>query len=72
MAYGSFRNSNINLSVYSTAEKLLAKNIDAEAALTISSGMPTGKLVGNPLSKTTDSMFHFPDAHVILLFGNLY
>lgn len=37
-------------------------------ALTISSGMPTEKLVGDPLSKTTDQIFHFSDAHVILPF----
>lgn len=32
-AYGSSRNSNIKLSIYETAEKLLTKNIDAEASL---------------------------------------
>jgi len=66
-AYGSSRNSNIKLSIYETAEKLLAKNINTEAALTVSSGMLAGKLVVEHLSKTTDAMFHFPDAHPALM-----
>ena len=66
-AYGSSRNSNVKLSIYETAEKLLAKNINSEAALTVSSGMLAGKLVVEYLSKTTDAMFHFPDAHPALM-----
>lgn len=65
-AYGSSRNSNVKLSIYETAEKLLAKNIHSEAALTVSSGMLAGKLVVEYLSKTTNAMFHFPDAHPAL------
>jgi 7-keto-8-aminopelargonate synthetase-like enzyme len=66
-AYGSSRNSNVKLSIYETAEKLLAKNIHSEAALTVSSGMLAGKLVVEYLSKTSDAMFHFPDAHPALM-----
>ncbi|NDP28275.1 MAG: pyridoxal phosphate-dependent aminotransferase family protein [Flavobacterium sp.] len=66
-AYGSSRNSNVKLSIYKTAEKLLAKNINSEAALTVSSGMLAGKLIVEYLSKTTDAMFHFPDAHAALM-----
>ena len=66
-AYGSSRNSNIKLSIYKTAEKVLAQNINTEAALTVSSGMLAGKLVVDYLSKTTDAMFHFPDAHPALM-----
>lgn len=65
--YGSSRNSNIKLSIYETAEKLLTKNIGTEATLTVSSGMLAGKLVVEHLSKTTDAMFHFPDAHPALM-----
>lgn len=65
--YGSSRNSNIKLSIYETAEKLLAKNINSEAALTVSSGMLAGKLVIEHLSKTTDAFFHFPDVHQALM-----
>ena len=66
-AYGSSRNSNIKLSIYDTAEKLLAENINSEAALTVSSGMLAGKLVVEYLSKTTDAMFHFSDTHPALM-----
>lgn len=65
--YGSSRNSNIKLSIYETAEKLLAKNINSEAALTVSSGMLAGKLVIEHLEKTTDAFFHFPDVHQALM-----
>ena len=65
--YGSSRSSNIKLSIYETAEKLLAKNLNTEAALAVSSGMLAGKLVVDYLSKTTNAMFHFPDAHPALM-----
>lgn len=66
-AYGSSRNSNIKLSIFETAEKLLAKNIGTEAALTVSSGMLAGKLVVDYLSKTSDAIFHFPDTHPAIM-----
>ena len=66
-AYGSSRNSNIKLSIYETAEKLLAKNIGTEAALAVSSGMLAGKLVVEHLSNTTDALFHFTDTHPALM-----
>jgi len=66
-AYGSSRNSNIQLSIYETAENILAENLNVEAALTVSSGMLAGKLVVEYLSNTTDAMFHFPDAHPALM-----
>ena len=66
-AYGSSRNSNIKLSIYETAEKQLAQNINTEAALAVSSGMLAGKLVVDYLSKTTDALFHFPDSHPALM-----
>lgn len=66
-AYGSSRNSNVKLCIYETAEKLLAKNSNSEAALTVSSGMLAGKLVVDFLSKNTDAIFHFPDAHPALM-----
>lgn len=66
-AYGSSRNSNIKLSVYDTAEKLLAKNIGTEDALAVSSGMIAGKFVMEYLSNVTDAIFHFPDIHPALM-----
>jgi len=65
--FGSSRNSNIKLSIYQTAEKLLAKNIGTEAALAVTSGMLAGKLVVEHLSNTTDAVFHFPDTHPALM-----
>jgi 8-amino-7-oxononanoate synthase len=65
--FGSSRNSNIKLSIYETAEKLLAKNIGTEAALAVTSGMLAGKLVVEHLSNTIDAVFHFPDTHPALM-----
>ena len=65
--YGSSRNANIKLSVYETAEKVLAKKIGAESAVSVSSGMLAGKLVLEQLSKTADAIFHFPDTHPALM-----
>lgn len=65
--YGSSRNSNIKLSIYETAEKLLSKNIGTKAALAVSSGMLAGKLVIEHLSSITDAVFHFPDTHPALM-----
>lgn len=65
-ACGSSRNSNVKLSIYDTAENLLAENMDSDEALTVSSGMLAGKLVVEHLSKTTDIMFHFPGTHPAL------
>ena len=69
-SFGSSRNSNIKLSIYTTAENLLAENLNTEAALTVSSGMLAGKLVIETLSKTTDLLFHFPDTHPALMNAN--
>ena len=66
-SYGSSRNSNIKLSIFSTAEELLAKNIGTQAALAVSSGMLAGKLVIEYLSNTTDLMLHFPDSHPAII-----
>ena len=62
-AYGSSRNSNIQLSVFERAEKLLAQQNGMQAALTVSSGMLAGKLILDYLSKSDLPFFHFPDAH---------
>jgi 7-keto-8-aminopelargonate synthetase-like enzyme len=69
-SFGSSRNSNIKLSIYTIAENLLAENLNTEAALTVSSGMLAGKLVIEALSKTTDLLFHFPDTHPALMNTN--
>lgn len=66
-AYGSSRNANVKLSIYETAEKVLAKKIGTESAVTVSSGMLAGKFVLEQLSKTTDAFFHYPDTHPALI-----
>jgi 8-amino-7-oxononanoate synthase len=66
-SYGSSRSANIQLSVYKTAEDLLAKQIGTEAAVTISSGMLAGKLALELLQQTTDLVFYFPNTHPALL-----
>ncbi len=62
-AYGSSRNTNIQLLAYDSGEKFLANFIKSEAALTISSGMLAGKLVIDNLEIQTDCFFHFPNLH---------
>ncbi|MFL9832105.1 aminotransferase class I/II-fold pyridoxal phosphate-dependent enzyme [Flavobacterium sp. ST-87] len=65
-AYGSSRNANIQLTAYEKGERFLAQFIQAEAALTVSSGMLAGQLVLNTLESQTDVFFHFPDTHVAI------
>jgi len=43
-AYGSSRNANVQLSAYDTGETQLAQFIQANDAVTVSSGMLAGKL----------------------------
>jgi 7-keto-8-aminopelargonate synthetase-like enzyme len=62
-SYGSSRSANIQLTAYENGERFLAKHINAEAALTVSSGMLAGKLVIEALSTKTDCFFHFNDTH---------
>ena len=65
-AYGSSRTANIKLTAYDNGEHFLAKHINSEAALTISSGMLAGKLVLEVLANQTDCFFHFPNIHPAL------
>jgi 8-amino-7-oxononanoate synthase len=69
-SYGSSRNSNIKLSVYEKAEKLLAKNTGSEAALSVSSGMLAGKLIIEHFINTADGLFHFQFAHPAITNSN--
>ncbi|MBA0883228.1 aminotransferase class I/II-fold pyridoxal phosphate-dependent enzyme [Flavobacterium undicola] len=69
-AYGSSRNANIKLTAYEKGETFLAKFIQAEAALTVSSGMLAGKLVLETLKSETAVFYHFPDNHVAISNGD--
>lgn len=62
-AYGSSRNANIQLTAYDKGEAFLAKFIQAEAALTVSSGMLAGRLALEHLSTEIEVFYHFPDTH---------
>jgi 8-amino-7-oxononanoate synthase len=64
--YGSSRNANIKLTAYENGEAFLAHHIQAESAVTVSSGMLAGKLVIEQLYKTTDCFFHFSDLHTAI------
>ncbi|MFA9190193.1 aminotransferase class I/II-fold pyridoxal phosphate-dependent enzyme [Flavobacterium sp. FZUC8N2.13] len=65
-AYGSSRNANIKLTAYEKGETFLAKFIQSESALTVSSGMLAGKLVLETLQSETTVFYHFPDTHVAI------
>jgi 8-amino-7-oxononanoate synthase len=66
-AYGSSRNSNIKLGIYQKAEALFADIVEAEAALTVSSGTLAGNLVIAHLAKSHDHFFHYPKTHPAIL-----
>lgn len=69
-AYGSSRNANIKLTAYEKGETFLAQFIQAETALTVSSGMLAGQLVLTTLASQTDVFYHFPDTHVAITHKN--
>jgi 8-amino-7-oxononanoate synthase len=62
-SYGSSRNANIQLLAYQIAENHLANHIQADAAVTVSSGTLAGKLVIEQLSKQDVVFFHLPNHH---------
>ncbi len=62
-AFGSSRNANVQLSAYETGELYLAKFIQSESALTVSSGILAGKLAIETLGSLTNCFFHFPNIH---------
>ncbi|MEZ7506850.1 aminotransferase class I/II-fold pyridoxal phosphate-dependent enzyme [Flavobacterium sp. Arc2] len=69
-AYGSSRNSNIQLTAYEKGEDFLKNYINAEATVTVSSGMLAAKLVIEELTPHTDVYFHFPNTHTALKVAN--
>jgi len=65
--YGSSRNANLKLAIYHQFEDYFAKQIGAEASLTVSSGTLAGKLVIDFLEKTSPVFFHYPKTHPAVL-----
>jgi 8-amino-7-oxononanoate synthase len=70
--YGSSRNANVKVTAYENGETFLANYIEAEAVVTVSSGMLAGKLVIDELKKQTDSFFYFDDAHTAIQADNSF
>jgi 7-keto-8-aminopelargonate synthetase-like enzyme len=62
-SYGSSRNANIQLSAYDIAERYLANHVQADAAVTVSSGSLAGKLVIEQLTNNGVLFFHLPNHH---------
>ena len=62
-SYGSSRNANIQLLAYENCEKYLAKYIQSQAAVTVSSGTLAGKLVIEQLIIDKNIFFHLPNNH---------
>jgi 7-keto-8-aminopelargonate synthetase-like enzyme len=62
-SYGSSRNANIQLTAYDKAENYLANLIQAEKAVTVSSGSLAGKLVIEKLAEYNVTFFHLPNHH---------
>jgi 7-keto-8-aminopelargonate synthetase-like enzyme len=69
-AYGSSRNSNIQLTAYEKGEQFLTNYIHANATVTVSSGMLAAKLVIEELTPHTDVFFDFPNTHTALKVAN--
>ena len=62
-SYGSSRNANVQLLAYENGEKHLAKYIQCESAVTVSSGSLAGKLVIEQLIIDGNIFFHLPNHH---------
>jgi 8-amino-7-oxononanoate synthase len=66
-AYGSSRNSNVKLAIYSKAEHLFCKLIGSDDCVTVSSGTLAGKLIIDYLDKTHATFYHYPKTHPAIL-----
>jgi len=65
-SYGSSRHANIKLDIYNKGEVHLAKLLQKEEALTISSGTLSGKLAINALEKYNDAFFYMTNTHPVI------
>ncbi|MGJ5643113.1 aminotransferase class I/II-fold pyridoxal phosphate-dependent enzyme [Formosa sp. S-31] len=66
-SYGSSRNSNIKLQVYSDFENQFSAFVGASSALAVSSGTLAGKLVLDYFSRTYRRIYHYPMSHPAIL-----
>jgi 7-keto-8-aminopelargonate synthetase-like enzyme len=64
--YGASRKANIQFSIYSEAESVLAKIIGAETCYTLSSGFLAGQSILQFLKKNDYTCFYAPNTHAAL------
>lgn len=64
--YGASRKSNIKVDIYKKTENYLAKLVQSEACVTVSSGYLAGQLVCNYFKAKGHSLFYAPNSHTAL------
>lgn len=64
--YGASRKSNVRLSVFDNAEKLLAEIVGCESAITLSSGYLAGQFVAQNFNTLDYKLFYAPNTHTAL------
>lgn len=64
--YGASRKSNIKIDIYKKTENYLAKLVQSEACVTVSSGYLAGQLVCNYFKAKGHSLFYAPNSHTAL------
>ncbi|MGB5668017.1 MAG: pyridoxal phosphate-dependent aminotransferase family protein [Maribacter sp.] len=64
--YGASRKSNVRLSVFDNAEKLLAKMVGCESSVTLSSGYLAGQFVAQYFNTPNYKLFYAPNTHSAL------
>lgn len=69
-AYGSSRNANIKLDIYAKAEKFIAKSLNKEDCITVSSGTLAGLFCLRALEQLVDDFYFMPKTHPAILTKN--
>jgi len=61
--YGSSRKANVQISIFSEAEKYLSNLVGSESCVTMSSGYLAGQLVAQTLNSDAYDFFYAPESH---------
>jgi 7-keto-8-aminopelargonate synthetase-like enzyme len=64
--FGASRRSNVQFSIYDTAEAYLAEWVGSEACLSMSSGYLAGQLIANHFNTKEHRLFYAPNSHSAL------
>lgn len=64
--YGASRKSNIQLGIFEEVEGYLAKNVDSEDCITLSSGFLAGQLIAKSFNTNAHQVFYAPNTHSAL------